>query len=181
MHREELRRPARSRSARAGSLSPVTEAMAAGERARERDRLVVLYDRDCGFCRWSLARLLAFDVRRRLRPVALQNDEATRLLGGMDEARRFASAHLVLPDGRVYSGGDGVAPLLGELPGGGLLSRLAGLVPGLWRAGYDAVASRRGTLGPRLSRAAVARATARIDRHLAEPEPAPAGGHAPSR
>jgi predicted DCC family thiol-disulfide oxidoreductase YuxK len=144
----------------------VTEAIAAGERAPERDRLVVLYDRDCGFCRWSLARLLAFDVRRRLRPVALQTDEAARRLGDMDEARRFASAHLVLPDGRVYSGGDAVAPLLAELPGGGPLSALAGLVPGVWRTGYDAIAARRGIFGRRLSRDAVARATARIDRHV---------------
>ena len=133
---------------------------------RDDSRLIILYDRDCGFCRWSLARLLALDMRRRLRPVALQTDEAARLLDGMDEAQRFASAHLVMPDGRVYSGGDGVSPLLGEVPGGGPLAALAGLVPGLWRAGYDAVAKRRGSFGPRLSRDAVARATARIDRHV---------------
>jgi len=128
-------------------------------------RATVLYDRDCGFCRWTLARLLALDRAQRLRPVALQSPEGRRLLPGMSDEQRLASAHLVTPDGRVHSGGDAVAPLLRRLPAGRPLSALAGLAPGLWRVGYGWVAGRRGVFGPRIPRAAVERATARIDAH----------------
>jgi predicted DCC family thiol-disulfide oxidoreductase YuxK len=84
----------------------------------------------------------------------------------MDEERRFASAHLVTRDGRVLSGGDAVPSLARELPGGRALAALARLVPApVWRVGYDWVAARRGTFGPRIPRRAVARATARIDAH----------------
>ncbi len=126
---------------------------------------VVLYDRDCGFCRWSLARVLDFDRRRRLRPVALQDAEADELLGGMEEERRYASAHLVTAGGEVYSGGAAVAPLLGLLRGGTPLSLVARLLTGPLRLGYGVVARNRGLLGRRLSTRAKARALERIDRH----------------
>ena len=50
----------------------------------------VLYDPDCGFCRVSLALLLRWDTRRRLRPVALGTEEADALLDGMSEDERMA-------------------------------------------------------------------------------------------
>ena len=37
--------------------------------------LTVLYDADCGFCRWSVARLLAADRAARLRPAAILSGE----------------------------------------------------------------------------------------------------------
>ena len=43
----------------------------------------LLYDRDCGFCRWCLGKVLAWDRRRSIRPVAIQSEEAHRLLAGM--------------------------------------------------------------------------------------------------
>ena len=82
---------------------------AASNRPPGAERAAVLYDRDCGFCRWSLARLLKLDRRLRLRPVALQDPEADDLLRGMEAERRFASAHLVTTDGEVYSGGAAIA------------------------------------------------------------------------
>ena len=36
-------------------------------------RATVLYDGDCGFCKWSLAKLLAWDRRGALRPLPLQD------------------------------------------------------------------------------------------------------------
>ena len=128
-------------------------------------RTTVLYDRDCGFCCWSLAGLLSLDRRRRLRPVPLQAPEAERLLPGLDFERRLASAHVVTPEGRVHSGGDAVAPLLRLLPGGAPLAPVASRVPGLPRVVYDFVAGRRGAIGSRLPRRWVERATARIDAH----------------
>ena len=143
-------------------------AAASVEGASRPDPAVVLYDRDCGFCRWSLALVLRWDVRRRLRPVALQDPEADELLAGMDAERRFASAHLVTADGHVYSGGLAARPILDLLPHGTPLARVAALAPGPLRAGYDFVARNRATLGRPLSKAAKDRATARIDRHGAQ-------------
>jgi predicted DCC family thiol-disulfide oxidoreductase YuxK len=83
----------------------------------------------------------------------------------MDEERMFASAHLVTPEGAVYSGGYAVAPLLRLLPGGARLALLAATLTGPSRVGYNWVAHNRQLLGRALSDKAKARATARIDRH----------------
>ncbi len=93
------------------------------------DRTVVLYDGDCGFCRWATAKLLAWDRGGRLRAVALQHPEAEQLLQGMDRERRMASWHLVTPDGRVRSAGRAVASLLQRLPGGTPVAVLADAFP----------------------------------------------------
>jgi len=126
---------------------------------------VIVYDRDCGFCRWSLARLVAWDRRRRLRLVALQDPEAERLLPGMSARERFAAAHLVLPSGERYSGGDALVPLLRLLPGGSPLAVVARAVRAPARIGYGWVARNRALFGRPLSERTKARATARIDRH----------------
>jgi predicted DCC family thiol-disulfide oxidoreductase YuxK len=122
----------------------------------------VLYDADCGFCRWSLAKLLAWDRDRRLRPVALQSAEASELLGGMGEERRMASWHLVESDGRRTSGGLAVAPLLRLLPGGGPPAALLARLPGAVERVYRWVAEHRGALARPISGAAVERARSRI-------------------
>jgi predicted DCC family thiol-disulfide oxidoreductase YuxK len=44
---------------------------------------IVLYDADCGFCRWSLARLLALDRERKLRPLAVGTQQADALLADL--------------------------------------------------------------------------------------------------
>ena len=75
----------------------------------------VLYDRDCGFCRWSLDKILAWDRRRRLRPVAIQSEEGQRLLAPVPPEHRLDSWHLVV-DGEVRSAGAAVAPLLRAFP-----------------------------------------------------------------
>jgi len=77
-------------------------------------RHAVLYDRDCRFCRWALAKLLRWDRRRQLRPVALQDAGAGRLLGEMPDEQRMASWHLVDPDGRIRSGGPADALIEGR-------------------------------------------------------------------
>jgi len=151
---------------------PRTRPGGSPDRPRDPERAVVLYDRDCGFCRWSLARLLDLDRRRRLRPVALQDPEAYELLQGMEDERRYASAHLVTADGTVYSGGAGAAPLLDLLPGGAPYSLVTRLLTGPLSLGYGLVARNRGLLGRRLSTRAKERALEQIDRHATRP---PAG------
>ena len=84
----------------------------------------MLYDDECGFCKWSLDKLLAWDRHRRLHPVAIQSAEGRRLLAGMTEDERLASWHLVVPSGEVRSGGGAAAPLARLLPGGRPLAAL---------------------------------------------------------
>jgi len=126
------------------------------------ERPIVLYDRDCGFCRWSLGKLLAWDRRGALRPLALQDAEAEQLLAGMSEEQRMGSWHLVEPDGAVRSAGAAFAPTLRRLPGGRPLAWLAERAPGAVERGYRFVSGRRSTFGKRLSEGAKRRADARI-------------------
>lgn len=83
----------------------------------------------------------------------------------MDAERRYASAHLVTPDGEVYSGGAAIAPLLDLLPGGAPVSRAARLLSGPLGLGYGLVARNRGLLGRPLSAQTRARALEQIERH----------------
>jgi predicted DCC family thiol-disulfide oxidoreductase YuxK len=111
-----------------------------------RDHLI-LYDRTCGFCKWSLNKVLAWDRRRRrLRPVALQDEEAVRLLAGMPRERQLASWHLITPDGRVRSGGAAAGPLARLLPGGRPLAWLLERSPRATDRAYGAVAGNRDRL-----------------------------------
>ena len=113
-------------------------------------RAVVLYDEDCGFCRWSLAKVLAWDREGRIRPVPLQSEEADRLLPGMEQEQRMASWHLVTEDGRVSSAGAAVAPLADLLPLGAPVALVARTLPGTTERVYRWVAEHRDELGRRL-------------------------------
>jgi predicted DCC family thiol-disulfide oxidoreductase YuxK len=124
---------------------------------------IVLYDDDCGFCRWTLAKVLAWDRRETLRPVPIDSEEGRGLLAGLSEEERQASWHLV-QSGRRYSAGAAFPPLLRLLPGGRPLAWAAARLPRATEAGYSFVASRRGTLGPRITEGAKRRADERIRR-----------------
>jgi predicted DCC family thiol-disulfide oxidoreductase YuxK len=124
--------------------------------------VTVLYDHDCGFCRWSIGRLLAWDRPGRLRPLAIQSAEGQGLLADLTPEQRLATAHAVDAAGRRTSGGDAMAPIAAVLPGGAALAALARRAPALARAGYRAVAGRRSFLGTLISDAAKARADERI-------------------
>jgi predicted DCC family thiol-disulfide oxidoreductase YuxK len=107
---------------------------------------VLLYDADCGFCRWAVDKLLAWDRAGRLRPAALQSPEADRLLPGLDEETKMASWHLVI-DGNVYSGGAAAAPLLRLLPGGRPVAPVVAAFPGMTDRAYRLVARNRDRFG----------------------------------
>ena len=127
------------------------------------ERATVLYDDDCGFCRWSLAWFLRWDRDRRLRPAAIQGPEGERLLEGMPRARRLESWHLVDAEGRTYSAGEGFAPLLRLLPGGRPLAAIAARLPRLADRAYFLVARNRSALAKPLPRSGVERATRLIE------------------
>lgn len=133
----------------------------------------VVYDRDCGFCRWSLGKLIAWDRSAVLDFVALQHARASELLAAVSPEDRMRSAHLVLPDGSVRSGGAAVPDLVALLPAGRSLAAAARRAPSLIDRAYRLVADNRDRLGPLVPAAAKARADARIAERsdAADPQP----------
>jgi predicted DCC family thiol-disulfide oxidoreductase YuxK len=111
------------------------------------ERVAVLYDDDCGFCRWSADRLRAWDRGGRLRFVTIQSAEGQRLLTPVPPRERLDSMHAVTPDGRVWSAGAAAAPILRTLPAGTPLAAVTSLMPGLTERAYRFVAARRTRLG----------------------------------
>jgi predicted DCC family thiol-disulfide oxidoreductase YuxK len=122
----------------------------------------ILYDADCGFCRWSLAQLLRLDRHGDLRPIALQDPEADILLSGMTRNQRMASWHLVDDTGRVRSAGDAFSPLVRLLAGRHRLARVLAAHPSLTGLAYRIVAGRKSWLGRLIPAASAARARQRI-------------------
>src|SRR5262245_61691046 len=117
---------------------------------------VVLFDEDCGSCRWSARQLLRWDRAGRLRAASIQSEEGDRLLADVSEERRLASWHLVTPTGRRFSGGAAVAPLARLLPAGPPIAFLAETFPRTTDRLYRLVARHRGRLGALLGERACA-------------------------
>ncbi|MBO0767115.1 MAG: DUF393 domain-containing protein [Solirubrobacterales bacterium] len=106
----------------------------------------VLYDDDCGLCKWMLAGLLRWDRERVLVPVPLQSEEAGELLSDLAPAEAMGSWHLVAPDGRRFSAGAALPVLLARLPGGRVPAAAFAAMPGLTERGYRWVAEHRAGL-----------------------------------
>jgi len=104
--------------------------------------IVVLYDEDCGFCRWSAERLRLWDRRARLRFVAIGSPEGSRILAPLDRSSPLASMH-VWDGSELVSGGRGVPALLRELPGGRHLARIAEAFPRATDSVYSLIARNR--------------------------------------
>jgi predicted DCC family thiol-disulfide oxidoreductase YuxK len=107
---------------------------------------IVIYDANCGFCRFTLALFLIWDRGRELRPLPLGTAESDDLLADLSSEQRDASWHLVL-DGRRFSAGAALAPALRLLPGGTIPAALFGRFPRATERGYRWVAEHRGLLG----------------------------------
>lgn len=127
-----------------GSLEPIADTV-----GPVTDRLLVLFDRDCGICTASADRLRRWDRRERLELLALQaaaGDERPLV-------RETAAGHplhdelhvLDLATGTVRSGGRAVLEIAGQLPGGRLPALLGRLPPAAWviGLGYALVARNR--------------------------------------
>ena len=126
------------------------------------ERWIVLYDGDCGFCKWLLSGLLRWDRAERTVPIALQRPEAAELLADLDAGTRMASWHLIAPDGRRRSGGAAVAPLLRLLPAGRVPAALVARIPGFTDRGYRWVAAHRTGLSRFVPKRAKRRAAERV-------------------
>ncbi|HEX3803067.1 MAG TPA: DCC1-like thiol-disulfide oxidoreductase family protein [Solirubrobacteraceae bacterium] len=129
-----------------------------------RNRWLVLYDGDCGLCKWMLARILSHDRANRLQPVALQRDEAATLLADLSTEQRMASWHLIAPTGERYSAGAALPPLLRLLPGGALPARIAAAAPGPTERGYRWVAAHRSLLSKPIPAASKRKASELVGR-----------------
>jgi predicted DCC family thiol-disulfide oxidoreductase YuxK len=125
-------------------------------------KVTLIYDSDCGFCRWCLGKVLAWDRRRAVRPVALGTEEANRLLGDMPAGERMSSWHLVDGGGTVHSAGAGFPPLLSLLPAGAPLAGLAARFPGATESAYRLVSGNRSLFGRLVTDGAKRRADRRI-------------------
>ena len=135
----------------------------------------LLYDRDCGFCRWCLGKVLAWDRRRSIRPVAIQSEEADRLLAGMPESERLASWHLVDGDGAVRSAGAAFPALFRLLPGAAPFAVLTSRAPRATDRTYRWVAGNRSRWGKLVTEGAKRRADEQIDERLGHQDAATSG------
>lgn len=104
---------------------------------------VLLYDEDCGFCRWSIDKILAWDRARRLRPVPIQSEEGSRLLATVAPEARLDSWHLVRGDGKLFSAGAAAEPMAQLLPGGRPLAAAVAAFPDVTERVYGFTARHR--------------------------------------
>ncbi|MEJ7876389.1 MAG: DCC1-like thiol-disulfide oxidoreductase family protein [Solirubrobacterales bacterium] len=103
----------------------------------------VLYDEDCGFCKWSLDKILAWDRLHELQPMPIQSEEGQRLLADVPVAQRLDSWHLVDSAGEVHSAGAGFGTLFDILPGASPLAVGVRKFPHATECAYRAVADNR--------------------------------------
>ncbi|MGI8460625.1 MAG: thiol-disulfide oxidoreductase DCC family protein [Solirubrobacterales bacterium] len=137
------------------------------------ERHLLLYDRDCGFCRVSLSWVLRWDLNWKLEPLALQDPRAEELLADVDEHERIASSHVITPSGRRYSAGATAPVVLRLLPGGKPLAALADRLPRLSERAYLCMASHRSLLGKWVGEGAKRRADSLIDERQGSLAPDP--------
>lgn len=101
----------------------------------DRAQPTLIYDGECGICQRSVAILKRWDREHVLRFVPFQEGAAVARFGIALPALA-AAMHLILPDGRVYSGADAVPVLLRLFP------RRRWLVPLFWIPGVLRIARR---------------------------------------
>jgi predicted DCC family thiol-disulfide oxidoreductase YuxK len=107
----------------------------------------LLYDDDCGFCRWFADRIRRWDRAGALTFTSIQGAQGQELLRSVPPELRLATMHVVSPDGRVWSGGEAVRELLRILPGGSLPAGLAGAFPETTDRLYRLLVRHRTTFG----------------------------------
>jgi predicted DCC family thiol-disulfide oxidoreductase YuxK len=112
-------------------------------------RITVLYDDDCGFCRWSADRIRRW-ARGQADVAPIQGEHGHELLRDVPPARQLDSMHVVTADGRVWSAGAAVPPILRTCRGGRPLAAIAERCPRATERIYRAVANRREAIGRRL-------------------------------
>ena len=131
--------------------------------------MIVLWDRDCGFCAFMLSLMLRADSKRVLRPAVIQGPEGEKWLAAMPAEQRLATFHAVDAGGRVTSGGEALTVLLRELPAARPLAALTGAAPGVTDRAYTWVAANRPLLSKPIPAAAKQRARGLVARRTRAP------------
>jgi len=111
-----------------------------------RERPVVLYDRNCRFCRWSARMLARLDRRERLGFLPLDDPQADALLRPVGPEERMRSWRVAEMDGRLSEGADAGASVLTVL-GARRLAAASRRWGGAGERVYRTVATHRGLLG----------------------------------
>ena len=109
--------------------------------------MIVLYDADCGFCRWATAWAMRRDHHHVLVTLPIQSPLGSELLVDVVPSDRLGSAHVVRDDGCRRSGGAAAANVLSVLPQTRVLGRLARSLPRTTALLYGVVAARRKSFG----------------------------------
>jgi predicted DCC family thiol-disulfide oxidoreductase YuxK len=118
------------------------------------DRAIVLYDEDCGVCRWTADRLRRWDRRDRLTFRSIRSAETAGDLDAIEPAARYASWHVIEPDGRIWSAGAAIPRVMRRLPGGVPVATLAATFPTVTEWMYGFVVLHRTRLGRMLGQRA---------------------------
>lgn len=93
------------------------------------DPVTVLFDEDCGPCRWSADKLRVWDSEDALRFVGIRSPGGARILQGMDMDTRMASWHAAASNGAVWSAGAAIPVVVRRLRGGAPIAWLAETFP----------------------------------------------------
>jgi predicted DCC family thiol-disulfide oxidoreductase YuxK len=129
----------------------------------EPQRVTLLYDEGCGFCRWSADKIKGWDSRRALAFASIQGETGTDLLHAVPPERRLDTMHAVTPDGRVWSGGEAVRVIVARLPGGTVLASIARAFPEATEIAYRQIVRHRHQLGRWLGQTACSVDPSRVD------------------
>jgi predicted DCC family thiol-disulfide oxidoreductase YuxK len=112
-------------------------------------RPVLLYDAGCRLCRFAARVVVELDRRGGLALLGLEDASADQLVEYVSEQERLSSLRLVLPDGRMVSGGEAALGALERLWPTRPLARTAALLHAQRAAEalYALVARNRDRLG----------------------------------
>lgn len=81
-----------------------------------RDRLVLLYDADCGLCTKTVEKLRKLTLKAELIIVPLQSADCSLLPPGVAHHELMAELHVTDSAGLVYRGADAVIRIIREIP-----------------------------------------------------------------
>lgn len=118
----------------------------------QHDRLVVLFDADCGICERTADQLRRWDRQGRLDVMPLQaasRDEREMVRSVADDHPLHDELHVLdLRSGTVRSGGPAFLEIISRLPGGRWPAAIARLPPAAWLVGlgYALVARNRNAI-----------------------------------
>jgi predicted DCC family thiol-disulfide oxidoreductase YuxK len=107
------------------------------------DPITVLFDEDCGLCRWSADKLQARDAEGALRFVGIRSETGRTILRTIDMETRLASWHVAAENGALWSGGAAIPVVARRLRGGAPIAWLAETFPDTTERLYRWIAAHR--------------------------------------